>query len=271
MPRIHAFPSKPTPQSRAFAAIPWLFFQHPRIPIPWVERVFRIPYNLKEYAFSQWLFFQHPIYPWERTDSGGKESHKGRQTIFFTPLNPFGGDSDEEEPLDDYTISQKVHYHSHWKHNHWIKLSWAQDQGLQFRQTQSHAIIVHSPVPAGGIYRVISRNGDRILVERFNPHDPRRKPHWKAIGIRSSSSLFVMMCRLAQGNLCGRANLGQETSKATQRMIRLVYKESCTGSWATCWENATIRNWSSSRRVISTCYLTRWGENERNQWKVGKV
>ena len=30
---------------------------------------------------------------------GRKESNKGRQTVFFTPLNPFGGDSDEEEPV----------------------------------------------------------------------------------------------------------------------------------------------------------------------------
>ena len=48
---------------------------------------------------------------------GGKESDKGRETVFFTPLNPFGGDDDEEEPRDDYTVPQKVHYHSHWKHN----------------------------------------------------------------------------------------------------------------------------------------------------------
>ena len=49
---------------------------------------------------------------------GGKESDEGRQIVFFTPLNnPFGEDSDEEEPRDDYTIPQKVHYHIHWKRN----------------------------------------------------------------------------------------------------------------------------------------------------------
>ena len=46
-----------------------------------------------------------------------EESDKGRQTIFFTPLDPFGGDCNEEEPSDDYTIPQKVHYHSHWTRN----------------------------------------------------------------------------------------------------------------------------------------------------------
>ena len=47
----------------------------------------------------------------------GKESDKGRQTVFFTPLIPFGEDSNEEEPRDDYSISQKVHNHSNWKSN----------------------------------------------------------------------------------------------------------------------------------------------------------
>ena len=50
---------------------------------------------------------------------------------------------------------------------YWVQLSRAQDQGLQFWQTKSHAIIVHSPVPAGCIYRVISQNGDRMLFERL--------------------------------------------------------------------------------------------------------
>ena len=85
------------------------------------------------------------------------------------------------EPSDDYTIPQKVHYHSHWKRNqdavNWEKLSRAQDQGLPFGQTKSHAIIVHDPVPAECIYKVISQNGHQILVEDSQPHDPRQKSH----------------------------------------------------------------------------------------------
>ena len=60
------------------------------------------------------------------------------------------------------------------------------------------------------------------IIKDSQPHDPHQKVTLKRIGIRSSSSLFVMMCRLVQGDLYGRANLGQETSEATQRMIRLV-------------------------------------------------
>ena len=39
--------------------------------------------------------------------AGGKQSKEGRQTIFFTSLNPFGENPDEEAPSDDYTIPQR--------------------------------------------------------------------------------------------------------------------------------------------------------------------
>ena len=44
--------------------------------------------------------------------AGGRESKEGRQTIFCTPLNPFGYIPDEEEPSDDLSKPRKVHYHS---------------------------------------------------------------------------------------------------------------------------------------------------------------
>ena len=70
--------------------------------------------------------------------------------------------SDEEEPSDDLSVPRKMHYHSNWKHYQdtvsWIKMSRAQDQGLQFWQTKSTAILVHDHVLADCIYRVISHN-----------------------------------------------------------------------------------------------------------------
>ena len=76
-------------------------------------------------------------------------------------------------------LKKKVHYHSHWKRNqdavYWVKLSRAQEQGLQFWQTKSHAIVVHSPVPADCIYKVMSQNGDRILFERLSTPRPAPK------------------------------------------------------------------------------------------------
>ena len=111
--------------------------------------------------------------------AGGHGGDNRRQTVFFTPRNPFGGDSDKEELRDDDTVPQKMHYHSHWKRNqdavYWVKFSRAQDQGLQFWQTKSHPVIVPSPVPADCIYRVTSQNGDRILFERLSTPRPAPK------------------------------------------------------------------------------------------------
>ena len=113
------------------------------------------------WSFSIQSILQNGLIP------GGKESKGERQTIFFTRTR------------DDYTIPQKVHYHSSWKRNqdvvYWVKLTRAQDQGLQFWQTESHAIIVHSPVPADWIYRLISHNGDRILFDRLSTPRPAPK------------------------------------------------------------------------------------------------
>ena len=41
--------------------------------------------------------------------AGERDSKEGRQTIFFTPLDPFGDNPDEEEPSDDtITVSGKL-------------------------------------------------------------------------------------------------------------------------------------------------------------------
>ena len=89
--------------------------------IPTIERkltlswwcFFRILYNVKEKFFHRCCSFRIQSILENGLIPGGHESDKGRQTVFFTPLNPFGGDSDEEEPWDDYTVLQNVHHHSH--------------------------------------------------------------------------------------------------------------------------------------------------------------
>ena len=99
---------------------------------------------------------------------GGKENDKA---VFFTPLNPFGNDPDEEKSHNDYTVPQKVHYKTNWKHNQdavlWITLSRAQDQGLRFWQTKSFAIVTYATVPGDCIDRVTSQNGHRVIFERL--------------------------------------------------------------------------------------------------------
>ena len=86
-----------------------------------------IPHNWKEFIFHMEISWNSHSLLESGIILGGKENDKARQAVFFTLLNPFGNDPDEEKPHDDYTVPQKVHYQTHWKHHQyavrWIKLS----------------------------------------------------------------------------------------------------------------------------------------------------
>ena len=124
-----------------------------------------IPYDLKEYLFHRGRSFSIQSIQETGLIPGGKESKGGRQTIFFTPLNPLG---------DDYTIHRKVHHHSNWKRNHdavnWVKLSRAQDRGLQFFwKTSSHTIIIHSCASRLHPQSNLSKQRSNTLQKTLNP------------------------------------------------------------------------------------------------------
>ena len=73
----------------------------------------RIPYHWKKYVYHRGCSVSLQSILENGLIQGGHGGDKDdRLTVFFTPLNPFRRDSDEEEPRDDYTIPQKAH-HSH--------------------------------------------------------------------------------------------------------------------------------------------------------------
>ena len=106
----------------------------------------------------------------------GKEKDKTRQAVFLTPTNPFGNDPEEEGAHDDCTVPLKVPYVTRWKPYHdavfWIRLSKAQDQGLEFLQTKSFATMTYATIPGDCIDCVTSQNGDRVLFERLETPRP---------------------------------------------------------------------------------------------------
>ena len=75
-----------------------------------------IPDNWKEFLFHRGFAFNIKSILEQGLTASGRESKEGRQTIFFTPPNHFGENSDEEELSDDLSVPRKVHYHSNWKH-----------------------------------------------------------------------------------------------------------------------------------------------------------
>ena len=73
----------------------------------------------------------------------GKERKEGRQSIIFTPLDPFNSDADEAESGTDTTKPRKVIDQIHWRPEqdavYWSHLSTVQDAGLENRsQDSSH-------------------------------------------------------------------------------------------------------------------------------------
>ena len=98
---------------------------------------------------------------------GGKEEDKARQAVFLTPLNPFGKDREEEKPRSHYTVPQKAPIETRWKRNQDARWKEAQDQGLQFWQTKSFAIMAYFTIPGDWIDRVTAQNGDRVFFERL--------------------------------------------------------------------------------------------------------
>ena len=75
------------------------FLGHIEIPHTWKKFVF---YDLN-YIMDKGLI------------AGGREKRGGRQTIFFTPLNPFGENSVEEAPGESLTVPRKVQDRNSWK------------------------------------------------------------------------------------------------------------------------------------------------------------
>ena len=138
-----------------------------------------IPYKWKEYLFHRGCSFNCTSILQSGLIAGGRASREGRQTVFFTPLNPFGDNPDEERPSDDFSKPREVHYHSKWKTIQdavcWVNLARAQDKGLRFWQTRSNDVIVFNSVPVDCIYEVISQQGERTLFERLSTPRPAKK------------------------------------------------------------------------------------------------
>ena len=57
----------------------------------------------------------------------------------------------------------------------WVRLSKAQDQGLEFWQTKSSAIMTYATIPGDCVHRVTSQDGDRVIFERLEIPRPAPK------------------------------------------------------------------------------------------------
>ena len=93
----------------------------------------------------------------------------GRRFFFSTSPDPMSKEPDEEY---QYLLRpRKVHNMSNWEVTqdaiYWINLRQAQDKGLQFWQTRSHAVILYDSVPTDCIEKVVSTKTGVILHQRI--------------------------------------------------------------------------------------------------------
>ena len=93
---------------------------------------------------------------------GGKDIKRGRQTSFFTAVNP-------------------THTHLHKQRDH--NVTKPRKKGLTFYQTRSNAIILHNTLPAACIEKVVSMSSKEVLKTQMyeSPRSPRKvvlKPAW---------------------------------------------------------------------------------------------
>ena len=111
-----------------------------------------IPYKWQEFLFHRGCSHDVTSILKSGLMAGGRECKQGTRTIFFTPLNPFADNPDEEEPCDDLSKPRKVHYHSKWKPRqdavYWINLARAQDKWSSIRANQ---------IPRRNFYTALSR------------------------------------------------------------------------------------------------------------------
>ena len=84
---------------------------------------------------------------------------KGRQSVFFSVVNPMDNKDGLGEPLCDLSQARIAPYKNTWKPFQdtvfWCNLKLAQQGGLQFYQTRSNAVILYDTLPAEFIEKAI--------------------------------------------------------------------------------------------------------------------
>ena len=109
---------------------------------------------------------------------GRKERKEGRQTIFFTPLDPINSDADGVESITDTAKPREVKYQIQWRPEQdavcWIHLSTDQDAGPEFWQTVSKVILTNQSMPKECVVKVVIESGKGDLFAR--QLTPRERP-----------------------------------------------------------------------------------------------
>ena len=179
--------------------------------------------------------------------TGGHGSDQGRQTVFVTPRNFFFVEIPTKKNL--VMITQFLKKCTTTVIGNEIKMPCI---GFEIVQTtRSRIAILANTVTCDHraqscasrlhLQSYFSKQRSNTVRKTLNRHDQRQKSHSKAIGNRSSSnsssSRFVMTCRLAQGNMCTtglgtrhvRGNTTDDQTSTRKLVQGKLCRETCAG------------------------------------------
>ena len=99
-----------------------------------------------------------------------RASKRGRQAVFFTSVNPMDDGNCMEESPRDLTKQRIAPYKNTWERLQntlfWCNLKLAQEKGLHFYQTRSHAVVLHNTLVAACIEKAVCMKTQDELYQK---------------------------------------------------------------------------------------------------------
>ena len=108
---------------------------------------------------------------------GGQKSSRGRQTVFFTAVNPMH--KNHQDPIElDLTKPRLASYKQKWKVHqdtvYWVDFQLVHRKRLKFYQTRSNAVILYDTLTAYCISKAIMMKSEEVLYQKayVSPRPP---------------------------------------------------------------------------------------------------
>ena len=102
--------------------------------------------------------------------TGGQNSSRDRQTVFFTAVNPMHKNHQDPKELDLNQPRLASYKKKKWKVHqdtvYWVDIQLAQRKGLKFYQTRSNAVILYDTLPAYCISKAIVMKSEEVKNQR---------------------------------------------------------------------------------------------------------
>ena len=101
---------------------------------------------------------------------GGQNLSKGKQTVFFTAVDPMNKEHKDPYDIDLEAPRLALYKQTKWRRHqdtvYWVDIILAEQKGFKFYQTRSNAIILYDTLPAYCIPKVVVVESGEIIYEK---------------------------------------------------------------------------------------------------------